>query len=68
MLHVPALVGNDGKGRGAGEGPSEESPTAGQILKGDLILLPGETCWKKLITGGLGNGLCSVPALWVLTL
>lgn len=50
------------------EGPSEESPTAGQILKGDLILLPGETCRKKCITGGLGNGLCPVPELWVLTL
>ena len=50
------------------KGPSEESPTAGQILKGDLILFPGETCRKKLLTGGLGNGLCPVLERWVLIL
>ena len=50
------------------KGPSEESPTAGQILKGDLILFPGETCRKKLLTGRLGNGLGPVLERWVLIL
>lgn len=50
------------------KGQSEESPTTGQILKGNLLLFPGETFPKKLLTGGLGKGLFPVPELWVLTL
>lgn len=64
----PAFGGEDGGGGAGGEGQSEECPTSGQILKGNLILFPGETCPRKLLTGGLGKGLFPRPELRVLTL
>ena len=63
MLYVPALAGNDDQGRGAGEGPSEESPTAGQILKGIRFFSLVKPAGRNLKLEGWGMGyaqcLCS---------